>query len=480
MPLREQVQHFLATSDLGKRPFSAINQPVIVGVSGGTDSLALLHVLQTLLPASRLLVAHLNHGLRTVAAADARLVQEIALAWGIPCYIEVMDVMELAQRQGLSVEEAGRQARYQFFARLAAQVGAAAVFVAHNADDQAETVLLHLLRGTGLKGLGGMRPVSPPPVGEGFWLVRPFLDIPRAEIAAYCAYHDLHPVEDASNQDPIFLRNRLRHELLPLLATYNPAVQTHLQQLSKIVSADYDLLASLVDDTWDRVCFTVEDGWLAFNRLLWQDLSLSLRRELLRKAVFQLQPGLRDVTFRALELARQIAEKGETGTRAPLPGGLLLQVGYQSVYIMMETAVLPVQEPQLLAAQVQQLSIPGILPLANGWCLEARIFAADRLSIYDNEDNWQVFVDIGETAVLFVRPRLPGERFQPLGMHGQSAKIKEVMINRKIPARLRANWPCMATADHLVWMVGYQIDTRVRVTSTTQRIVHLRCYQPIS
>lgn len=490
MQLHEHLWRFLEAFAPDERPlpqrplpqqsFLTSDEKLVVGVSGGADSLALLHALRSVLPASRVVVAHVDHGLRPTAAAEARFVQATALAWGMRCEVETAAVAALAQQTGRSLEEMGRQVRYQFFARVAHLVGATAVAVAHNADDQAETVLLHLLRGSGLSGLRGMRPVSPLPLpeGNGMWLLRPLLDISRTDIEVYCQAHGLEPVVDASNEDMTFLRNRLRHELLPLLATYNPSIKTHLQQTAAIVAADYDVLEAALLVQWRAVYRGQGEGWLAIDRVLWRGLPLSLRRGILRRAVWQMAPQLTDVTFRALELARQVAETETAQAQASLPGGLLLRSLYDLFYVLRETAVLPVSGPQLPALQEQELPIPGVLPLADGWRLAATVAPMlDEQTRQHHQDSWRVYVDVGAARSLQVRPRLPGERLQPLGMAGQSAKVKEVMINRKIPAQLRPAWPLVATADHLVWVVGHQLDQRARVTAVTQRVVQLHCYQ---
>jgi tRNA(Ile)-lysidine synthase len=190
---------------------------VVVGVSGGPDSLCLLHLLRRLAPESHLTlhVAHLNHGLRGAAGeADAQAVAERAADWALPCTIGRADVPALAVESRTSLEEAAREARYAFLQAVARDRGARTIAVGHNADDQAETVLMHFLRGSGLAGLRGMLPRTA--LGERF-LVRPLLDMPRSRIEAYCAASNLQPSRDLSNADTTIYRNRLRHELLPLL-----------------------------------------------------------------------------------------------------------------------------------------------------------------------------------------------------------------------------------------------------------------------
>ena len=223
---------------------------IVVGVSGGPDSLCLLHVLNQLRPQYDwvLHVAHLHHRLRGAAAdEDMVFVALQAIEWGLPCSIQVVDVAAIAQAQGLSTEEAARQVRYGFLSQVAQEIGATAVTVGHHADDQSETVLMHFLRGTGLAGLRGMSPAvdlgnmrlirnhasaSPPHIP----LVRPLLAVPRAAIETYCHDHHLSPRTDHSNCDATYFRNRIRHELLPLLETYNPNIRTRLRRTASIAA----------------------------------------------------------------------------------------------------------------------------------------------------------------------------------------------------------------------------------------------------
>ncbi|MCA9971462.1 MAG: tRNA lysidine(34) synthetase TilS, partial [Anaerolineales bacterium] len=349
------------------RPFS--HSPLVVGVSGGPDSLALLHLLHRLLPANRLVVAHLDHGLRPEAAADARFVAETAAAWGMACVIQAVDVAALAAQQQLSLEAAGRQARYAFFARVAQQAGAEMVAVGHNADDQAETVLMHLIRGAGPAGLRGMQPVSPLVGVLGVWLLRPLLNAPRAAIDAYCHAHDLQPRHDLTNQDPRFFRNRIRHELLPLLESYNPGIHSGLLQLASILTAEDALLQAQQLEAWQTLLVARGADWLRLDRSGWRALPVALQRRLLRHAVAQLRPDVSDVPFDAVEQARLLAESADTGAASVLPGGLVLRVAYETIFIGGGDPVLA-PGPQL-EDEARRLPIPGVLTLANGWQLRA-------------------------------------------------------------------------------------------------------------
>lgn len=466
--LPEQVAALLA-------PWAAAPAaPLVVGVSGGPDSLALLHALwQGSFPAGRIIAAHLNHAIRPAAAADAQFVAETCAAWGIPCHIGQVDVPALQQAQGLSLEEAARLARYQFLAQVARQVGAAGVVVGHNADDQVETVLMHFLRGAGLAGLRGMQPQSPLPGAPEIPLLRPLLHTGRETIDAYCQAHGLTPLQDPSNQDVALFRNRLRHELLPLLAEYSPQIRQRLGHTARLLAADYELLTALRDLAWSQILLSQAADWLRVDLAGWRALPLSLRRSTLRQAVWLLRSSLRDVGFEAVELARRVAENGPVGTQASLPGGLVLTVGYG------EWVLAPLDRPYVPAgpqiAQLQPLPIPGRVALASGWQITAELLPqVDWDAVRANEDPFVAYLSPGQAAGLHVRGRRPGERFQPLGLAGHSAKVKEVMINRRIPAGLRARWPVVAHEEHIVWLVGCMIDERARLPRPGPA-VRLRC-----
>jgi tRNA(Ile)-lysidine synthase len=480
MKLEQRLATFFhEAASAGAPPPVEATTRLVVAVSGGADSLALLHLLthSSLHPQKNIVAAHLDHALRPSSAAEAEQVAQWATGWGVSCRLGRVEVGALAAGAGLSLEAAARQARYQFLAGVAAAEGASAVLTGHTADDQAETVLMRLIRGTGVMGLGAMRPVSPLPGGPGLTLLRPLLTTSRAEILKYCRAHDLQPIEDESNADPAFFRNRIRHELLPYLATFNPQIKERLRSLAAIVAADRELLEGLAAKVWPTLRPGSGPGWLALDRPAWLELPLSQRRATLQRALAELAATGEEIGFLTLEQARQVAERGQTGAESHLPAALLLTVGYGRLYL--SAGPLPLDQwPQLPAAEAYPLVVPGHLPLAAGWRLEARaVTDVGPLAITANEDPLQAFLD-ASAAPLTVRPRNAGERFQPLGMAGASAALKEVMINRKIPAAARPLWPIVATPDHLAWLAGHTLDERVRVMPATSQLIHLRLHPP--
>ncbi len=473
---------------------------VVVGVSGGPDSLCLLHVLRSLAPnlGIRLVVAHLHHGLRGAEAdADAEFVRRIAAEWDLPCEIGHADVPALSQRYRIAVEETARRARYAFLGQVAQRMGAPVVAVAHNADDQTETVLMHFLRGAGISGLRGMlyktrwgeyrllepleralggQPTSPVEGGHPRWLVRPLLDVPRADVEAYCAAHGLTPRFDRSNLDTTYYRNRLRHELLPLLETYNPGVRQVIRRSAAVMADDYEILRAALNDAWARVERPSPAGGIAFDLVEWRALPRGLQRATLREAVHRLRRTLRDINFVHIEQALRVARSGETGDRATLPRGLMLRVDYDRIEIADKEAT-----PRLPGPQVREprpLTCPGITPLDEGWEIEARRLPVEELPSgwRENPDPWQAWLDadaLGESPV--VRPRRPGDRFQPLGMGGKWVKLNEFMINVKLPAALRSGWPLVEGVQGIAWVVGYRVDERAKIRPSTRHVVHLVC-----
>lgn len=460
-----------ATDAIG---YDLLNETIVLGVSGGPDSLALLHIIRSLRRSEGIVVGHLDHGLRPDSAAEAAAVA--VSAEPLRFHTRRVDVADLSKSRGWSIEEAGRHARYEFLADMARREGAAAILVGHNADDQAETILMHFLRGSGLSGLTGMREASPLIGNEDLWLIRPLLHTTREAIETYCIEHDLTPVHDASNTDPAFFRNRLRHELLPLLDTYNPRVSSRLRTMGEIVTAEEDLLYELTDSARQAISISENANTIEFSLAGWLDLPLALRRRTLRHAMTRLRPGLRDVGFKPLESARTIAERGETGATATLPGGLLMVIGYGKLILQGSDANPGIDSPQMLSREPIKLPIPGEAALTHGWKLTAEwVTDPDRQMIISNDDPWTAYLDIGQ-SVLIVRPRMPGDIMRPLGLGGQK-KLKEIMIDRKIPATDRALWPIVTVGEQPAWLVGIHIDERVSVREESRHIVRLRCHR---
>ncbi len=457
---------------------------VVVGVSGGADSLTLLHVLVRLRERLGLTVAAatLDHGLRGEAgASDAAFVRATAEAWGLRVIVGRADVRALARAQRLNIEEAARQARYTFLLRAARQLGAETVAVGHNRDDQVETVLMHLLRGSGLSGLRGMLlrlrlntyhllpdapiafdpPEDPaaPPLWP--WLVRPLLDVSRAAIDAYAAEHALNPRYDATNEDTTLFRNRLRHELIPLLETINPNIRTVLARTAAVLRADAELVHAVGQAALERVARAMGPQGVVLDRAGWSALSLAEKRYILRAATWSLRPELRDVTFEQVEAALRIADEGTTGSAATLPGGLLLRVGYGTLTIAPE-GVPDVSErpgedaPALEPGTADVPFLPGehFRRVAGGWRIDVWPLADPGEGAALMDDPLAAVLAVPPGAWLSLRTRRRGERFRPHGMGGRSQKLSDTLINMKVPAAWRDRVPVLAIDGEAAWFVA--------------------------
>lgn len=432
--------------------------PLVVGVSGGPDSLTLLHLLTRLREECDLTlhVAHLNHGLRPDSDTDADFVARVASEWNVPCTVERVDVAAFAREKRLSIEEAGRLCRYTLFARLTPERdGPRAVAIAHTADDQAETVLMHLLRGAGLAGLRGMLPKSTMEIGDlKLEIVRPLLDVTRDEIEAYVLAHDLEPRRDPTNADTRFFRNRLRHELFPILEAYNPNIRAILRRTAEIAAGDYELVRSLIERVWPETVVAVSNTAITFDLTLWRTHPLPLRRALLREAIQHLRPGLRDVDFTPVETALDWAQTSQSGHTADLLGGLCLTI----VNDMLILGEWEKDRGPALASKVA-LVVPGPT-LFGDWQFTTEVVASAVEPAADS-DPWTACVPESFTP-LIIRARRPGDRFQPFGMDGHTMKLSDFMINQKIPVTDRKRWPLLVSGDTVLWVCGHRVSERVK------------------
>ena len=469
---------------------------VVVGVSGGPDSLCLLHVLLRLRAeyGLRLHVGHLNHGTRgSESDADAEFVATIAAEWGLPATIQRQDVPALARARRMALEETARRVRYAFLAQVAAEADAGTIAVGHNADDQAETVLMHFLRGAGPAGLRGMLPITPitdyrmlePIDGDASHIpepapsiIRPLLEVPRSDIKRYCAAQGLRPRFDRSNLDTTYFRNRLRHELLPLLESYNPNIRTRLCHTAAVVASDYELLTQLREQAWAAVVREERESAVAFDRVGWRELPVSLQRATLRQAAYRLRRTLRDVDFVHVEHARQVGDRGETGAQATLPMGLALTVSYDTLTVgNAGDAGPPPDEPLLWSADPLPVPVPGTTALPQSeWVLQAEVPEEwDAGQIAANPDRWTAHLDLDALAgPLALRSRRPGDRFRPQGMGGHRVKISAFMTNAKIPLAWRNHVPLLVAGDDVVWVCGRRIGEGVAVRPDTRRVARLR------
>jgi tRNA(Ile)-lysidine synthase len=316
-------------------------ETVLAGVSGGADSVCLLHILAGLQEKLEITVhvAHLNHMLRGAESdGDARYVSRLAKKLGLSATIENRDVKAYQVTHRLSLEDAARQVRYRFFAEVAREVGASRVAVGHTSDDQAETILMHLVRGAGPTGLLGMRPLTiwTSPGLAGLTVIRPLLAVSRDETRTYCREHRLTPREDSSNLSLSPFRNRIRRELLPMVRGYNPRIGEALIRNSDTLAADLSFLEEYVSEVWPKVA-SEENGAIVLDRKSVVALHPAVQRHLLRRVTREVLGDLEDIEWKHIEKMRNGLTLRK-GKRVILPRKLTLSVEGKKIRVSAHSA----------------------------------------------------------------------------------------------------------------------------------------------
>ena len=435
---------------------------VIVAVSGGPDSLALLHALaRTRRETSlRLHAAHLDHGLRGAESqADAVFVTQTCRGLGLDLTSESVDTDAFRRARRLSLEDAARRLRYGFLSRVAADLGARAVAVGHTIDDQAETVLMNIVRGAGLTGLRGMSESTVRSIeGSDVHVIRPFLaGVSRSDTEGYCEALGLAPRHDSSNSSPLMLRNRIRHELLPALAQINPQVKDAVLRLSASARRDLEYVERAVDDVWPDVV-EARSGHIAVDRAVFPGLDPSVRAHLLRRAVGLASDGLSDLGLRHVDDMLDLLD-GPAGRSIDLPGGLVFSVGYQEATLgptELDTCPLPRLDDEV------ELEVPGETAVG-GW----RVVAEVGGNLEDTQAHAMCASISSRTASggLSVRTRRPGDRFQPQGMSG-TKKLQDFMVDSRIDRSWRDRIPLVVAEGSVAWVVGWRLAEWARPRGT--------------
>lgn len=451
-------------------------RPVLAGVSGGADSLCLMVALTQL--GFPVIVAHFDHQLRPDSAADAAVVEREASRLGLAFASGSADAGAFARQERLSIEAAARTLRYRFLFAQARAAGAQAVAVGHTADDQIETVLLHLLRGSGLTGLAGMdyRRVLPEWDAD-IPLVRPLLDFWRADTEAFCAEHNLHAVTDMTNADTAYARNRIRHELIPLLETYNPQVRQALWRMARTLAGDAAVVRGVVDDAWETCAHSQGAGFARLRLPELQAQPAGVQRGLVRRAAGEAAPLPDGLDFDAVERALALVREPAAGVQVELADDLRAWVEGDLLVLARKDAVLPTEQFSQMpdGCDAVELPLSGSVHLPGGWMITVEIAdIPDRVPA----DTWLAYLDADAlNGPLSVRCTRPGERFQPFGMDGRSMKLSDFWTNAKVPRRLRARWPLVTCGEAVVWVTGLRIAHPYRVTQSTRRVVVLRAFR---
>ena len=471
----------IVSDAIGRAGFSGRWLTLAVGVSGGPDSTALLHCLLELRDEHRfhIHVAHLNHDFRGQEADDdAAHVARLAEALDLPATVEKWDPEVFRRshprRISSSFEDLAREMRYSFLAGVAKSTGAAAVVVGHTADDQAETVLLHILRGTGLHGLTGMAERSDwpwPEEGEGISLFRPLLPASREDTLAYCESLGLDTREDSGNLLSRFARVRVRRQLMPeLAAEYNPRIREALGRLARTAALELDYLEGETSRIWESL--VIESGGDVYLKL--PDLAglhPALQAHLLRRAYSRVKGDSRRLQEIHLTRMVDLVAQNKSGRSVALPGGVTAHRSHASLVLSRQTS-LPCPLPSLVGEHPLTLpteSSGETVAVVQGWRVTLGFSRPDRvttdsrgLAEWDGQFWSSPLATDSVGDWLTVRTRLPGDRFQPLGMD-QEKKLQDFFIDQRVPRSWRDRIPLLVTRRGIAAVAGYRIAQWARV-----------------
>ena len=438
---REYIQtHRLLNSD----------DKVLVAVSGGPDSMALLHLFARLEEVD-FGVFHLNHQLRDEAVEEGEYVADVSKKYGICCHTYNYDVPQYLKDTGESLETGARTIRYQLINQCMEEHGYTKTALGHHRDDQAETVLLNLLRGTGLPGLAGMQP-------QRNSYIRPLLAVSREQILNYCSAFNIKYYHDESNFSTEFRRNKIRLELIPLIENeYNPQFSKHLVQLAEIISADEAELTSLTEQLLDELTFR-KNGIIYLKRDLFNQLSIALQRRLLQTCTALAKNSHEWVPYEHIETLRHYIIDKHQFCYEILP-----------LTIIGTTNNILFGEPEFSHWESGVLPVPGEVVVGN-YRIKTAVLSLDQISLpgKSSED-----FDLEElTLPLIYRKRQAGDRMQVFGQHSQK-KVKDILIDAKIPRYLRDQIPLICDQDEIILISQVRRSEKGRISADTKRILRI-------
>jgi len=443
---------------------------VVVGVSGGPDSTALLVILSRLREqlSLKLSVAHFNHMLRSSQEAeeDLAFVEAMAGAVELRLFTAAGNVGTIARLNHESLESAARRSRYEVFHRVARRMRhggkRASVALGHTRDDQAETILLHVLRGSGLEGLSGMRPRAPWPFGDGPDVARPLLCLRRHETERYCRELGIEPRRDPTNDLLIATRNRIRHQLLPAIREFNPRIEEALARLAEAAAQDAGFVERSAEDAWPRLAEVGMDRvW--FPRAELAAFHPAITSRLIRRSVAHLLGSPADLE--AIHIDQIRASLAKRRSRLSLPHGLTAVVDARSLSIVKGC---PTPAPSIAETA---LAVPGCTQVGQ-WLVEAEIVpppadpaGTDALEVYFDAEA------VGRR--LAVRSRRSGDRLRPLGLGGDK-KVQDILVDAKVPASERDAVPIVCEKSRIAWVVGHRLDEKYALRDTSTKALHVR------
>ncbi|NMB28017.1 MAG: tRNA lysidine(34) synthetase TilS [Tissierellia bacterium] len=436
-------------------------EEIVIGLSGGPDSMALLYVLLDIREEIdfNIHIAHVNHGIRGKdALADEKFVEKLAKKINLPYYSKTVNMDKYAKEQGISSEEAGRKLRYGFFREILFKLGGGKIAVAHNKNDQAETLIMRFFRGTGIDGLKGMEYKN----GD---IIRPILGIERKEIEKYLLDRNIESRIDKTNLEPIYNRNKIRLELIPYIEkNYNPNIINTLWRTSNIASTDSDFLEEYTQKTYAKLVKKKARHSIILNRSLFLKEHKSIQQRIIRNSILDVKGNLQGFTEKHISYILKLFLEGITGKRIDLIDDIIAKTSYEDLIIEKKKETnnkdflykLNIEEP----IDVDEF----------GYEIKAIVLPFEKVNI-NKKDRFVKYFDYDKIkGGLYIRNRKDGDRFIPYGMEG-SKKIKDYFIDEKIPKGERDRIPLVTDDENILWIVGYRSSDLYKITDNTKNIL---------
>ena len=450
MDLLEKVEKYCITNKLIEK-----GDRIVVGVSGGPDSLCLLSLLNSLKDKYelRLIVVHINHSLRKEADFEENYVKEIATKLNLNFFSKKVDINMLSKERKCSTEEVARNVRYEFFREVLEKTNSNKIAVAHNKNDNAETVLMNIIRGSGNTGVSGID-------NKNNDIIRPLICIGRDEIEKYCEEKSLTTMIDKTNFETVYTRNKVRNLVIPMLKEINPDIIESLNRFSEIVRDEEEFIEEYVKEIYNKIVIHNEDElYIEKNEFL--ELKVGLKRRILRMAIYEFNKRLKDVSFKTVNNAIDEIEHSQNGNIIKIVPGVKIFAQYSKLKF--------IKEKIEIEDYIYELNIPGRVYLKeiNKW-ITVEVKNAEDVGITEKNPNIHFF-DIAKTGKkLYVRNRKNGDYFYPTGMEGKK-KLKDFFSDLKLEKRDEI--PIVTNGEEIIWVVGLRSSKNFLKDKSTKEVI---------
>lgn len=462
------------SKNLKKKCGIKTQEKIVLGFSGGADSICLLDILHKL--GFKVVVAYFNHQLRISVDEEVLFVRKVAEKYKYDFRVGTEDIRNLAEKTNKGIEETARYFRYQFLMKVARDTKSAFIVVAHHADDQVETVMMNLIRGTGLNGLIGMDQVSYGEFSKSIPIIRPLLNVWKDEIMSYCEENDLVFTTDETNTDEVFTRNRIRGKLIPMLEKYNPKFKKSLIRMSDILHDDHAFIMQYTEKIIEDVINLKKKNFVEINIQEFKRHPVSVQRKIINDLLQHFTNIGKKKTFNLIENIRKVFSGEITSHYSRLLNDLHVIVEKDRGYLLENLDDMKGTGGLKLENEMTEVAIPGSTPINRNWYLKITELDIDevRMIFNKNEDNFSAYLDAGSgERKIYMRKWQAGDRYVPLGLSGYSMKLSDFWINKGFPKRFRSDWPLILLNEKIIWIPGFQPAFDFRITDSTKRVIRL-------